>query len=224
MSILTATRTSIELGIIPLNCYLINAGTPDARYFLAGRNVTDAVKEDHKSLGRVMGIENLVALKTEKIKAVTGESFTPVPTAVAVHYWAAMALQGNEIAASLLEYIRSNPEILGVQPHEIPLLVGNTKIKAKAPERLIRNKLQAELGGQIEVLCPDGRIDLLTSIELIEVKAVKAWKSAIGQVLIYGNYYPSHVKRIHLFGSVHGEMKSRIESHCQKLGISISWE
>jgi hypothetical protein len=106
-SILTAKRTSIELGDIPLNCYLINAGTPDVRYVLAGRNVTDAIKEDHKSLGRIMGVKSLKTLPhadkaCPQIKSDTGETFVPVAIEDATEYWKRAYRNGNDIAGDIL--------------------------------------------------------------------------------------------------------------------------
>lgn len=69
------------------------------------------------------------------------------------------------------------------------------------PEKTIRDRLQNQLGGLIEVSTPVGRIDLLTDTEIIEIKPTKTWKAAMGQVLAYGAFYPNHQKRIHLFGS-----------------------
>ena len=65
----------------------------------------------------------------------------------------------------------------------------------------IRNRLHTVLGGLTEVTTPAGRVDLLAEAEIIEVKAVKDWKAALGQVLIYSGFYPQHQKRLHLFGS-----------------------
>lgn len=42
--------------------------------------------------------------------------------------------------------------------------------------------------------------DLLTQTEIIEVKHLSEWKSAMGQILAYSGFYPEHHKRIHLFG------------------------
>ena len=67
-------------------------------------------------------------------------------------------------------------------------------------EAEVRNRLHQKLGGLIEVTTPSGRIDLLTDIEIIEVKRVADWKGALGQILVYSAFYPEHQKRIHLFG------------------------
>lgn len=68
-------------------------------------------------------------------------------------------------------------------------------------ENKIRDRLHVTLGGLVEVNTPAGRIDLLTQTEVIEVKYIKDWKAALGQVLAYSGFYPQHLKRLHLFGS-----------------------
>ncbi|PSP11697.1 MAG: hypothetical protein BRC56_00730, partial [Cyanobacteria bacterium SW_9_47_5] len=67
-------------------------------------------------------------------------------------------------------------------------------------------------------------IDILTERELIEVKSVKSWKSAVGQVMIYGQSYPERQKRIHLFGEASPDFFSLIRSRCAALDIEMSWE
>ena len=91
-------------------------------------------------------------------------------------------------------------------------------------ESQISKKLAKRLHGLTEVITPAGRIDILTSTELIEVKQVKDWKEAVGQVIIYGKYYPSHWNRIHLFGLCHSSYLKLIENHCQEINIKVSVE
>lgn len=80
----------------------------------------------------------------------------------------------------------------------MPLL--KQKKSKRALEREYQNKLAAEINGETEIPTPAGNIDVLTSTEIIEVKKILEWKQAIGQVLVYGKYFPNHQKRIHLFG------------------------
>ncbi|MBW4541257.1 MAG: hypothetical protein KME43_19275 [Myxacorys chilensis ATA2-1-KO14] len=99
-----ATRVSISLGAISLNGYQM----PDGSYRLAGRNVTDAIDVQHKSLGEVMGVKSLKQLPGAdlawgNIKADTGESFVPVALEDASKYWLQMALKGNQKAAAITE-------------------------------------------------------------------------------------------------------------------------
>jgi len=94
--------------------------------------------------------------------------------------------------------------------------------KGRLTESVVTNELKREVGGQREVLTPAGNIDLLTSTEVIEVKRIDSWKAAIGQVLVYSLYYPSHKKRIHLFGDCHSDSLLLIEKHCKPLHIKMT--
>lgn len=67
-------------------------------------------------------------------------------------------------------------------------------------ERVIRDRIAHLEDGQTEVPTPAGRIDVLTMREVIEVKRVRQWKDAIGQVLAYAMHYPEHTPRVHLYG------------------------
>lgn len=95
--------------------------------------------------------------------------------------------------------------------------------------RLTEKSVQARLAKTLkkvkrEVVTLAGNIDLLTEQELIEVKSIKSWKCAVGQVLIYGQSYPTHRKRIHLFGEASREFLSMIRSSCAPLDIDVTWE
>lgn len=92
----------------------------------------------------------------------------------------------------------------------------------KLQEKAIRDQLMSVLGGQPEVSTPVGRIDLLTNSEIIEVKNVADWKSAMGQVLAYASFYPQHIKRIHLFGSV--APSANALAICSQQSIVVTFE
>jgi hypothetical protein len=94
----------------------------------------------------------------------------------------------------------------------------------KKAEQKIQDKLHKIIGGQVEVPCLAGAIDLVTATEIIEIKCVKNWKHAIGQVLVYGHYYPSHQKKIHLFGETQAAFLDMIQDHCKELNILMTWE
>lgn len=95
---------------------------------------------------------------------------------------------------------------------------------SKDREKEIQIQLASALNGQREVKTLAGRIDILTSTEVIEVKAVSQWKSAIGQIVVYGDYYPSHTKRIHLFGETQNSYLAMVIGHCDKRKILVTWE
>ena len=95
----------------------------------------------------------------------------------------------------------------------------------KGTEAWYRDKLARELGGKTEVYIDKvGRIDVLTNTEIIEVKNTKGWKSAIGQIKSYGQYYPKHKMRVHLFGKLTESKLETIKRVCNLEGITLTWE
>ncbi len=91
-------------------------------------------------------------------------------------------------------------------------------------EKEIQLRLQKELGGEIEVKTDAGYIDLLTDNEIIEIKHITNWKNAVGQILIYSQDYPTHIKRIHLFDDINIKPDKIIEERCEKFNIKITYE
>ena len=91
-------------------------------------------------------------------------------------------------------------------------------------EKEIQVRLQKELGGDIEVETDVGFIDLLTNTNVIEIKDVKNWKHAVGQILMYSLDYPNHFKRIHLFNVKNIEDIKQIENKCKIYGITVTYE
>jgi len=98
------------------------------------------------------------------------------------------------------------------------------KTSQEPKEKYYRNKLAKKLGGQQEVVIPKGRIDIVTPNEIIEVKDVKKWKDAVGQILFYAKDRPRHQKRIHLFGDKSSVNYAEIEEFCRNYDIVVSWE
>ena len=54
-----------------------------------------------------------------------------------------------------------------------------------ARESLWRDALAAALGGRTEVRIPEGRVDVLTDDEAIEIDFQHKWKEGLGQCLVY---------------------------------------
>jgi hypothetical protein len=107
-----------------------------------------------------------------------------------------------------------NPNIYGLQ--------FNNQERIESP---VRDRLKTQLGGLAEVTTPAGRIDLLTATEIIEVKRIGDWKSALGQILVYSAFYPEHRKRLHLFGSAKDEKQlPMIELSCLAFDVLVSFE
>ena len=97
-------------------------------------------------------------------------------------------------------------------------------VSLKGTELSYRNRLAKQLNGQVEVSTPAGRIDILTETEVIEVKRASGWKSAIGQIISYGKFYPHHRQRIHLFGKLTESKLKAIEDICEAQNICLTWE
>ena len=94
-------------------------------------------------------------------------------------------------------------------------------------EKLVRDRLCKELGGEIEVKTGVGFIDILTSSELIEVKKSSKWKNALGQVLAYSSseeQFKDHKKRIHLFEEVSDNDLEKIRQICDKFEVIVTKE
>jgi hypothetical protein len=107
---------------------------------------------------------------------------------------------------------------------ELGLLPEWCKIQRKnQPERVVRDRLQAQLGGKVEAYTKFGLIDLLTETELIEIKVVNRWKDAIGHILAKSEKYPNHQKRLHLFGAQEPILEN-IEAVCDRLSIRVTFE
>lgn len=105
-----------------------------------------------------------------------------------------------------------------------PVKPKTVKAQTTRLEAEIQQRLHSRLGGIKNAPTPAGNIDLLTDREVIEVKEVRLWKAAVGQVLCYSLAYPNHRKRIHLFKPVTPEFLKIIKKHCKKFGIRVTWE
>lgn len=112
---------------------------------------------------------------------------------------------------------------LGVLPESTILAL--KKISYSNIEQQVRDSLKAILGGQSEVMTSCGRIDLLTDREIIEIKQLNNWKEALGQILTYSAFFPTHNKRVHLFGSATALKKlPDIEGACLPFGVLVTGE
>jgi hypothetical protein len=96
--------------------------------------------------------------------------------------------------------------------------------KEKRLETVLCEDLSIELHGQTEIKTPIGYIDIMTNTEIIEVKRVRKWKWALGQILVYGLYHPEKVKRIHLFGRCKDTKLETIKEHCGKFDVVVTWQ
>lgn len=101
---------------------------------------------------------------------------------------------------------------------------GSNKIK----EHVVRDALCSRIGGIPEVLTPSGSIDVLTRNEVIEVKHYRSSKGGFGQVISYGEHYPSRRKRLHLFARSGDTKASKYVGLatlvCSKYGVHVTFE
>jgi hypothetical protein len=73
------------------------------------------------------------------------------------------------------------------------------------------------------VQTPAGFIDVLTPTWVYEVKAVRHWKAALGQVIAYARYYPTHKPALYLFGTTTPKQRALIREHCASLHVQVVW-
>ncbi len=106
----------------------------------------------------------------------------------------------------------------------LPKWITLSKSEYSDAERRIRDRLNAEVGGQVEVTTAVGRIDLLTSSEVIEIKNIDNWKEGLGQILAYAAFFPSHNKRIHLFGKLDLAKLALAQATCSEFGVAVTFE
>ncbi len=90
-------------------------------------------------------------------------------------------------------------------------------------ERDIARALAEREHGQCEVQTPAGFIDVLTPTWVYEVKAVRHWKAALGQVIAYARYYPKHKPALYLFGTTTPKQRALIREHCASLHVKVVW-
>lgn len=98
------------------------------------------------------------------------------------------------------------------------------KSKKSQTEKTIRDNLAKEIfDSQIEVSTPSGRIDILTPRKVIEIKNVRYYKHAIGQVISYSHYYPKHERCIYLFGKVSLKRRRLIIEECVTSKVTVEF-
>ena len=101
---------------------------------------------------------------------------------------------------------------------------------AVTTEAQIRDLLAVEENGTTEVVCPTGRVDVVTATELIEVKKVSDYKHAVGQVLAYHNcdfpLFRGKTPRVHLFllGPLTTAKENLIRKTCAAVGVRVTFE
>lgn len=82
-------------------------------------------------------------------------------------------------------------------------------------------KLAKLVKGVREVSTPAGRIDVLSNECLYELKIAQNWKHALGQLLVYGFYYPNHRLVLVLLGNQTEEYLPLATQHSERFGIEV---
>lgn len=96
--------------------------------------------------------------------------------------------------------------------------------KRQQPELAIQKRLEKQYGAGHKVV-PIGVIDVLTKDELIEIKNWDDWMKGFAQCILYGRYYPNHMKHLRFFGEPPSvEKELIIRTICAEYGIKITQE
>jgi len=123
-----------------------------------------------------------------------------------------------------LEKIMQEFEFMSVD--ENPLMNNTPKVpkKREQPELAIQRKLEKQYGGGHKET-PLGIIDILSTTEIIEVKNWNDFIKGFGQLLVYAEYYPNHMKHIHFFGEPPpADKEIVIRTLFAKYGIKVTQE
>jgi hypothetical protein len=221
MSILTVISTTIEIGGVTVDAYTANeisSTTGSPINYLSSKGLAESIDLTDTACRESRMSKDLKALLGESFKTINGRFKNISGGHSKINLWkledakkfyAYHALRGNIKAGQLL----------GMIP-----MSDNRKISSKTIEKEIQHEMWNFYGGDKEVLTPVGKIDLLTSSELIEIKVMHRWKDALGQILAYSHFYPSHLRRIHLFGETHSRSKNDIEEICGKHNITVTYD
>lgn len=218
-----ATRATLVIGSLTVDGFML----PDGAYRMSLTQAANCVGlttgNASNFFSRDQQRQGVDLIEIEANPGKRGQSrINGISLEQVINYWGYQANKGNSEAFMLLKAVAEHG--FGHVPPKT-LIVHFRKSGSKTSrEREYVNRLQSKLKGERETVTPVGEIDLLTSTEIIEVKQVKQWKCAVGQVLIYSAYYPSHRKRIHLFGSCHETYLGLISNHCSAFGINVTWE
>jgi RecB family endonuclease NucS len=90
-------------------------------------------------------------------------------------------------------------------------------------ENYLRDLLIKQIGGKKEVKTPCGYIDILKEDEIIELKEVKDYKNAIGQLQSYNVYVKKPKKTLYLFGFDANVSKKIVKEICKDNNIEVKY-
>lgn len=97
--------------------------------------------------------------------------------------------------------------------------------KSTVSEKRVQAMVAARVQGITEVKTVSGRIDVLTSEAVYEVKHYSAhnWKAALGQVISYGHYFNTHHLWLVLIGCPAVETMAEVELICNESQVGVQW-
>lgn len=73
-----------------------------------------------------------------------------------------------------------------------------------------------------EVRTPAGVVDIVCDDKIVEIKHVDNWIKGLGQLLVYGMYFPRKNRELNLFGVLDNEVKLElIRKHCRAYDIEV---
>jgi hypothetical protein len=101
--------------------------------------------------------------------------------------------------------------------------------KKKQYEAVVRDNLAWASHAKLEVECEQGFVDIVSGVEIVEIKRLNNYKAAIGQVISYGTCFPGKRKRIHLFAveesnAVVHETLGKARKVCNQIGVEVTFE
>jgi hypothetical protein len=210
LGISKAKKATIVYNGIELEGYML----PDGSYHLSKTQIAGSIEKRHQSVVEFLQGKSPEAAPYKDFFensfpeiGIEGNNgyFHGVPLDLAYNYWLYHANKSWKPAQDLITKLGEIPYQEGVAifgenfKNNIHYCKKN-KISVVKPEKDIQQQLNLKLNGLLEVATPVGKIDILTDKLLIEIKKAKDWKAAIGQLLMYGHYYPKHQKLLYLFG------------------------
>ena len=186
---------------------------PDGSYHMSKTQMANLIQKRHQSVAEflqgkspeALPYKNMFNEDCKKIKIEGNNStFHSVPMELAYAYWMYWANKGWTPAQNLIVVIgqldkEEGVQIFGKNFKNNVFFSDKQILKSASKERILQQQINVKLKGLLEVSTPVGKIDILTDKFLIEIKKTKDWKSGIGQLLMYGHYYPKHQKVMCLF-------------------------
>ena len=224
-----AVKSQIVYNGIELDVYQL----PNGEYQLSKTQVGLAIEKGDYSFQRWLDGSSSEALPFKNLKfktsLINGNNATLqlVPLNVAYSYWLYHASKGSLKSQHLITTLGKldydyGLKTFGEKFKQNVVFSNKGKVKITKPEKEIQLKLNEILNGLLEVSTPVGKIDILTDTLLIEIKKAKDWKAAIGQLLMYGHYYPKHQKILYLFDVPKNFDLDLIVYLCNDFNITVS--